>query len=91
MLPLPESLAAVSPVSHVVLVVDDAPETLRMLCDALALEGYTVLVARDASEALERFEMGVPDAVLLDALMPGEDGFSSADGSRPNRHGPMCP
>jgi DNA-binding response OmpR family regulator/DNA-binding CsgD family transcriptional regulator len=60
----------------VVLVVDDAPETLRMLCDALALEAYTVLVARDATEALERFELGVPDAVLLDALMPGEDGFS---------------
>jgi DNA-binding NarL/FixJ family response regulator len=79
MLPLSEPLAAVAgaaPVSHVVLVVDDAPETLRMLCDALALEGYTVLVARDATEALERFEMGVPDAVLLDALMPGEDGFS---------------
>lgn len=76
MLPLSESAAAASPISHVVLVVDDAPETLRMLCDALALEGYTVLVARDATEALERFEMGVPDAVLLDALMPGEDGFS---------------
>ena len=30
-----------------VLVVDDAPDTLRMLCDALADEGYTVLVARD--------------------------------------------
>jgi DNA-binding response OmpR family regulator/DNA-binding CsgD family transcriptional regulator len=77
--PLSEPLAAVAgaaPVSHVVLVVDDAPETLRMLCDALALEGYTVLVARDATEALERFDMGVPDAVLLDALMPGEDGFS---------------
>ena len=28
-----------------VLVVDDAPDTLRMLCDALAAEGYTVLVA----------------------------------------------
>jgi DNA-binding response OmpR family regulator/DNA-binding CsgD family transcriptional regulator len=65
-----------SPVAQVVLVVDDAPETLRMLCDALALEAYTVLVARDATEALERFELGVPDAVLLDALMPGEDGFS---------------
>ncbi len=44
-------------VSSVVLVVDDAPDTLRMLCDALAIEGYTVLVARDAIEALERFEM----------------------------------
>ncbi|MBI2746248.1 MAG: response regulator [Burkholderiales bacterium] len=63
-------------VSSVVLVVDDAPETLRMLCDALAIEGYTVLVARDAIEALERFEMAVPDAVLLDAIMPGDDGFT---------------
>ena len=63
-------------VSSVVLVVDDAPDTLRMLCDALALEGYTVLVARDAVEALQRFEMAVPDAVLLDAIMPGENGFA---------------
>ncbi|MFZ3125080.1 MAG: DNA-binding response regulator [Acidovorax sp.] len=63
-------------VSAVVLVVDDAPDTLRMLCDALATEGYTVLVARDAAEALERFEMAVPDAVLLDAIMPGQNGFA---------------
>ena len=63
-------------VPRVVLVVDDAPDTLRMLCDALAIEGYTVLVARDAVEALERFEMAVPDAVLLDAIMPGDNGFT---------------
>jgi DNA-binding NarL/FixJ family response regulator len=63
-------------VPGVVLVVDDAPETLRMLCDALDAEGYTVLVARDAIEALQRFEMAVPDAVLLDGVMPGENGFS---------------
>lgn len=59
----------------VVLVVDDAPETLRMLCDALVHEGYEVLAARDTLEALERFEVTVPDAVLLDAVMPGRDGF----------------
>lgn len=68
--------AVPSPVPRVVLVVDDAPDTLRMLCDALALEGYTVLVARDAIEAVERFEMAVPDAVLLDAIMPGQNGFA---------------
>lgn len=67
--PLPE------PICRVVLVVDDAPETLAMLCDALLLEGYTVLVARNASEALARFEVAVPDAVLLDGVMPGEHGF----------------
>jgi DNA-binding response OmpR family regulator/DNA-binding CsgD family transcriptional regulator len=65
---------AVTP--YVVLVVDDAPDTLRMLCDALTQEGYTVLVARDAAEALERFEMAIPDAVLLDAIMPGDNGFT---------------
>jgi DNA-binding NarL/FixJ family response regulator len=59
-----------------VLVVDDAVDTVRMLCDALAAEGYTVMVALDAEEARQRFEMTVPDAVLLDAVMPGTDGFS---------------
>ncbi|MBE7367636.1 response regulator transcription factor [Ramlibacter pallidus] len=59
-----------------VLVVDDAVDTLRMLCDALDAEGYTVMVARDAGEARERLEITVPDAVLLDAVMPGTDGFA---------------
>jgi DNA-binding NarL/FixJ family response regulator len=35
-----------------------------------------VLAARDASEALERFEVAIPDGVLLDAVMPGMDGFA---------------
>lgn len=60
----------------VVLVVDDVPETLALLCDALGQEGYTVLVARDAAEAWQRFELAVPDAMLLDCLMPGEDGYA---------------
>jgi DNA-binding NarL/FixJ family response regulator len=64
------------PARRVILVVDDALDTLRMLCDALAAEGYAVLVARDAEEALQRFEIAVPDGVLLDAVMPGMDGFA---------------
>lgn len=60
-----------------VLVVDDAPDTLRMLCDALATEGYTVLVARDGAQALDRLELVVPDAILLDAVMPGLSGFET--------------
>jgi DNA-binding NarL/FixJ family response regulator len=60
----------------VILVVDDALDTLRMLCDALMAENYVVLAARDANEALERFEVTVPDGVLLDAVMPGIDGFA---------------
>ncbi|MEO6271581.1 MAG: response regulator [Rhodoferax sp.] len=64
------------PARRVILVVDDALDTLRMLCDALAAEGYAVLVARDAEEALQRFDIAVPDGVLLDAVMPGMDGFA---------------
>ena len=64
------------PARRVILVVDDALDTLRMLVDALVAEGYAVLVARDAEEALQRFEIAVPDGVLLDAVMPGQDGFA---------------
>lgn len=65
-----------APHAGVVLIVDDALETLGFLCDALSQESYTVLVARNAAEAIERFEMATPDAVLLDCVMPGEDGFA---------------
>ncbi|WP_225980273.1 response regulator [Paracidovorax avenae] len=68
----PSSAAA----RRAILVVDDDLATLRMLGDALAAEGYAVLAARDADEALERFDLAVPDGVLLDAVMPGTDGFT---------------
>ncbi|WP_038209958.1 DNA-binding response regulator [Xenophilus azovorans] len=61
----------------VVLVVDDAPSSLGMLCDALEGAGYTVLVAADGESALERLELVVPDAILLDGLMPGLSGFET--------------
>ncbi|HEX5355376.1 MAG TPA: DNA-binding response regulator [Aquabacterium sp.] len=60
-----------------VLVVDDAPDSLRMLCDALADEGYTVLVARDGEQALARLDVVSPDAILMDGVMPGLTGFET--------------
>jgi len=61
----------------VVLVVDDAPSSLGMLCDTLESSGYTVLVAGDGESALQRLELVVPDAILLDGLMPGLSGFET--------------
>ncbi|ADU37752.1 response regulator transcription factor [Variovorax paradoxus] len=61
----------------VVLVVDDAPSSLGMLCDTLEASGYTVLVAADGEAALQRLELVVPDAILLDGLMPGLSGFET--------------
>ncbi len=59
----------------VVLVVDDMPQSLGALCIELDRAGYTVLVAADGASALTRLDLVSPDAILLDALMPGLDGF----------------
>jgi DNA-binding NarL/FixJ family response regulator len=60
-----------------VLIVDDSPETLRMLTDALDGAGMTVMVALDGASALRIGEQIVPDIILLDAVMPGMDGFET--------------
>jgi DNA-binding response OmpR family regulator/DNA-binding CsgD family transcriptional regulator len=64
--------------SDVVLVVDDVPDNLSVLHDALDESGYTVLVATSGEAALQRAMQAVPDIVLLDAMMPGLDGFEVA-------------
>jgi DNA-binding response OmpR family regulator len=61
----------------IALVVDDSPETLRLLTDALDGAGMTVMVAMDGAAALRIVEQITPDIVLLDALMPGMDGFET--------------
>jgi DNA-binding NarL/FixJ family response regulator len=62
----------------IVLIVDDVPENLAFLHDALDEAGYLVLVATDGESALVRARQSLPDVVLLDALMPGMDGFEVA-------------
>lgn len=61
----------------VVLVVDDSPDTLGMLNDVLDGEGLTVLVALEGTQALTIAGNISPDIILLDALMPGMDGFET--------------
>jgi DNA-binding response OmpR family regulator len=62
----------------VVLIVDDVPDNLAVLHDALDESGYTVLVAINGETALQRATQSLPDIVLLDAMMPGMDGFEVA-------------
>lgn len=65
-------------ISDIVLIVDDIPENLSLLHDALDEAGYTVLVATNGEAALQRARQSLPDVILLDALMPGMDGFEVA-------------
>ena len=59
-----------------ILVVDDERAVRESLRRALELEGYDVGLASDGSEALEKLEAeALPDAVILDVLMPGTDGL----------------
>lgn len=64
--------------SDVVLIVDDVPENLSVLHDALDEAGYKVLVATNGEAALARARQTLPDLILLDAVMPGIDGFEVA-------------
>ena len=65
-------------IADIVLIVDDIPENLSLLHDALDEAGYTVLVATNGESALQRAHQSLPDVILLDALMPGIDGFEVA-------------
>lgn len=60
-----------------VLVVDDHPESLRLLIDTLDAAKVTVLVATSGGQALEQVARMMPDLILLDAVMPGMDGFET--------------
>jgi DNA-binding NarL/FixJ family response regulator len=61
----------------IVLIVDDTPANLAYLSDALNDAGFKVLVAIDGATALERLNLVTPDVILLDAVMPGMDGFET--------------
>ncbi|CDZ49093.1 response regulator transcription factor [Neorhizobium galegae] len=61
----------------IVLLVDDSPETLGFLTEALEKSGFSVLIATAGQSALNIVERITPDLILLDAVMPGMDGFET--------------
>jgi len=58
-----------------VLIVEDEDFLIRALEDNLVAEGYTVDIAKNGAEAVEKIGKKKPDLVLLDILMPQKDGF----------------
>lgn len=57
-----------------VLIADDDPHIREVLRFALSREGYTVLEAKDGSQALDTAQQRKPDLLVLDIAMPGMDG-----------------
>jgi len=60
----------------VILIIDDIPANLGVMVDVLETEGYRALVARNGAEGFRCAETEQPDLILLDVMMPGENGFS---------------
>src|SRR5438046_1211466 len=59
-----------------ILVVDDDPSVRMMVRTYLQLEGFAVTEAANGDEALARADADPPQAVVLDIMMPGLDGFA---------------
>jgi twitching motility two-component system response regulator PilH len=58
-----------------VLVVDDSKTELVFLSDLLQKNGFSVKTAENADDAMRRLEEEQPDLILMDVVMPGQNGF----------------
>ena len=57
-----------------ILIVDDVPANLNVLCQALETEGYKIIAAPSGTVALQIAHRTQPDLILLDIMMPGDGG-----------------
>ena len=85
----PSAAAPADDAAHL-LIVDDDRRIRMLLSRMLSEEGYRVTAAADAEEAMARLKSLSFDLIVLDVMMPGEDGFAFAARLRGERIGP-CP
>lgn len=69
--PVPTALKS----ERTILIVEDSEPQIIQLREMIFDAGYQVMVAKDGLEALEQIKQKVPDAIILDLMMPGMDGF----------------
>ncbi|MGD8397265.1 MAG: response regulator [Anaerolineae bacterium] len=69
---------------HIILVVEDEPHILEIVCLLLEDEGYRVLKAFNGKEAFEMASREMPDLIISDIKMPGMDGFTLCERVRRN-------
>jgi DNA-binding response OmpR family regulator len=58
-----------------ILVVEDEPDILEVIEYNLTREGFRVLTARDGEDGLKKARQDLPDALILDLMLPGLDGL----------------
>jgi len=62
--------------SPLILVVDDNDAGLLLVCSVLQLEGFRVDSAGSSEEVIERLSEHLPDLILMDVQLPGQDGLA---------------
>ena len=60
---------------HKILIVDDSKTELHHLTELLVKRGYAVRTAENGEEAMRRLADEKPDLILMDVVMPGQNGF----------------
>ena len=58
-----------------ILLVDDSKTELHVLSELLTKSGYAVRTAENGEEAMRRLQEEKPDLILMDVVMPGQNGF----------------
>ena len=60
-----------------ILIVDDSPTERHFLTELLLANGYAVTIADSGEDALARIKTDLPHLVLMDVVMPGQNGFKA--------------
>jgi len=71
-----------------ILVVDDDPELRRLITDFLGAHGFQVMAVEDAAAMRHAIERERPEVLILDVMMPGEDGLSAARSLASDKNSP---
>jgi len=60
-----------------ILIVDDSPTDRQFLSDMLAKSGFNITTAESAEDAMNKVKQSRPDLVLMDIVLPGQNGFQA--------------
>jgi adenylate cyclase len=74
-----------------ILVVDDTPHNVMLLCDLVEAQGYATMTAESGREALAKIAAEAPQLVLLDVVMPGMSGYEVCRAIRNDSKTAMLP
>ena len=72
-----------------ILIVEDDQRLAQLTCEYLQAQGFTVLLENDGAVAVQRILNEQPDLVVLDLMLPGQDGFAICRSVRPDYQGPI--